>query len=160
MPSNANKVTIPELSEEAESLWMKEGVNSLAYRERVEQLRDALRKLAEAEAESHRLSLVVEQTRESLQRYEADAKSQWTRAKRAEAENARIAGAGARLATDYKYLDWQSAGGPKQCAHGIAAGIPCRACDVLLLVRYGRAESALIPGAQAPTPNFGVGAQP
>jgi hypothetical protein len=28
-----------------------------------------------------------------------------------------------------KYLDWASAGGPNECKHGYAAGIPCPDCD-------------------------------
>ena len=30
----------------------------------------------------------------------------------------------------YRYMEWQKAGGPDECAHGYAKGIPCRACDV------------------------------
>jgi len=29
----------------------------------------------------------------------------------------------------YKYLPWEQAGGPEECQHGVAAGIPCRNCD-------------------------------
>jgi hypothetical protein len=28
-----------------------------------------------------------------------------------------------------KYLDWASAGGPNECEHGYAKGIPCPRCD-------------------------------
>lgn len=28
-----------------------------------------------------------------------------------------------------KYLPWDSSGGPNECAHGYAAGIPCPSCD-------------------------------
>jgi hypothetical protein len=27
------------------------------------------------------------------------------------------------------YIDWPRAGGPNECKHGFAAGIPCRECD-------------------------------
>lgn len=33
----------------------------------------------------------------------------------------------------HKYTDWGSAGGPNECQHGFAAGIPCRLCDQLLV---------------------------
>ena len=28
-----------------------------------------------------------------------------------------------------KYLDWANAGGPNECKHGYAAGVPCPHCD-------------------------------
>lgn len=27
------------------------------------------------------------------------------------------------------YLKWESVGGPNECVHGVAAGIPCQQCD-------------------------------
>jgi len=33
----------------------------------------------------------------------------------------------------YKYYDWSLAGGPNDCAHGVAEGIHCERCDELLL---------------------------
>lgn len=33
-----------------------------------------------------------------------------------------------RLRTN-RYMPWANAGGPDQCSHKIAAGIPCRYCD-------------------------------
>lgn len=33
-----------------------------------------------------------------------------------------------RLSTG-KYMAWEWAGGPNECSHGYAAGIPCRQCD-------------------------------
>jgi hypothetical protein len=33
--------------------------------------------------------------------------------------------------SEKKYLDWAFAGGPNECAHGYAAGIPCPKCDAL-----------------------------
>jgi len=32
-----------------------------------------------------------------------------------------------------KYLPWSNAGGPNECAHGRADGIPCPECDLLTL---------------------------
>lgn len=29
-----------------------------------------------------------------------------------------------------KYLDWANAGGPNECKHGYAKGIPCPQCDL------------------------------
>lgn len=34
-----------------------------------------------------------------------------------------------RLLGQYPYLAWFVAGGPDQCRHGYAAGVPCPACD-------------------------------
>lgn len=31
---------------------------------------------------------------------------------------------------DGKYLDWTNAGGPNECLHGYADGIPFRKCDI------------------------------
>lgn len=38
-----------------------------------------------------------------------------------------------RIETHYVYVDWASAGGPNECSHGFAAGIPCPHCDRLLV---------------------------
>ncbi len=34
-------------------------------------------------------------------------------------------------------LSWASAGGPGECPHGFAKGIPCRACDLILVQSCG-----------------------
>lgn len=59
-----------------------------------------------------------------------------------EAELRAIAEAGVRLHMA-KYLPWHDAGGPNECSHGYAEGIPCPRCDGETLMRFVEAELSL-----------------
>lgn len=48
---------------------------------------------------------------------------------RAELEEVRRALAAAGRLQNHRYIDWFNAGGPNECAHSYAEGIPCRECD-------------------------------
>jgi hypothetical protein len=38
------------------------------------------------------------------------------------------------------YLPWAEAGGPNECAHGYARGIPCPSCDAAVVREAHRPE--------------------
>lgn len=56
-----------------------------------------------------------------------------------------------RIETNYVYIGWQSAGGPNECKHGYAKGIPCPRCDeALVAAASSDMLSRLTPPAKEP----------
>lgn len=78
---------------------------------------------AETSAE---LAKVVAVANERQDRLEAEVRRLQARLEAMEA-------AGRRVLGDHRYVPWALTGGPDECEHGCAAGIPCRSCDVALL---------------------------
>lgn len=72
--------------------------------------------------------------------------------KRAKAENderfmlerdeARAVTAAARRLVAGAYTPWESAGGPNECAHGVAGSLACRACDLAVVMAGTTTENA------------------
>lgn len=56
------------------------------------------------------------------------------------AEAERVADAGNRHINYSKYLPWSKSGGPNECEHGCAAGIPCRMCDATTLRNWSDSQ--------------------
>ncbi len=56
------------------------------------------------------------------------------------AEAERVADAGNRHINYSKYLPWSKSGGPNECEHGCAAGIPCRMCDATTLRNWRNSQ--------------------
>lgn len=55
-----------------------------------------------------------------------------------EAAHKATVAAALRLHSDH-YLRWANTGGPDECTHGYAAGIPCRKCDIGLIIERAAA---------------------
>lgn len=52
-----------------------------------------------------------------------------------------------------KYIPWQNAGGPNECAHGYAASIPCPDCKTTLAALRAKWEAAKVPKLFAQKPS-------
>jgi hypothetical protein len=50
-----------------------------------------------------------------------------------------------------KYLAWTNAGGPYECKHGVAGGIPCNTCDRDYILALAREKEGKL-NDKKPTP--------
>jgi hypothetical protein len=50
-----------------------------------------------------------------------------------------------------KYLAWANAGGPYECKHGVAGGIPCNTCDRDYILALAREKEGKL-NDKKPTP--------